>query len=360
MDELNNTDCHNQPTINTGAHMWISAVMFGLGFFGNVAALLILEIQRRRDSRNKDMKPSGLFHIFILSLVVTDLTGTCLTSPVVLLSHAMNTTLVEMIPNCEVVCKYFGFNMTFFSLITLSLLLSTALDRCFAIGYPYLYCQHVTKKWAYVTIAVMFFISIMLSLLPFVGFGRYVQYCPGTWCFIDMNPPDKEDRAYANLFATVMLVLVLTNVVCHGFVVYHLYKMYQRRNRRGSVIATMRSSSKRRMMSMAVEVEHLILLIVMTIIFLICTLPLVFRVYINSTTTHENHPMDLVALRFISFTSIIDPWVFIFLSPGVLNFFWVSFCNAPLGRFSSSACKTSQAKDDHRSHLQTTYTEDKV
>ncbi|XP_037552665.1 prostaglandin E receptor 2a (subtype EP2), partial [Nematolebias whitei] len=328
----------------------ISAIMFGAGIFGNVTALVILEIRRRRDSRAKNLHRTGLFHILIISLVVTDLAGTCLISPVVQLSYAWNMTFVEMMPignGTSSVCHYFGVSMTFFTLATMSLLLAMALDRCFAIGYPYLYSRHVTKKWVYITIPVMFFTFTLFCLLPFAGFGRYVQYCPGTWCFIDMNPDGKEDRAYANIYATIMLVLVLTIVVCNGFVMYHLYKMYKRRNRHRSMMVPTRSNSERRTMSMATEVEHLIMLVFMTIIFIICTLPLVIRVYINSITTdlqYESHSLDLQTLRFISANPIIDPWVFIILSPGVLHFVRRSL-KVPLGSVRSSVRRSSLARE---------------
>ncbi|TMS11769.1 Prostaglandin E2 receptor EP2 subtype [Larimichthys crocea] len=251
------------------------------------------------------------------------------------------------------VCKYFGCTMTFFSLATMSLLFTMALERCFAIGYPYLYNRYVTKKCAYITIPLVFVLCILFCLLPFVGFGAYVQYCPGTWCFIDMNPQGKDDKAYANLYATVMLVLVMSTVVCNGFVVYQLFKMYQRRRRNGrSMMGTTRSSSDRKAMSMAEEVEHLILLVFMTIIFIICTLPLVIRVYLNSIGDTESHRLDLIALRFISVNSIIDPWVFIILSPSVLHFFWASVCRAPMGLARGSIFKSSLAKDNSPANLE--------
>lgn len=274
-----NDTCHLEQHINGDKSPLISAIMFAAGIFGNVAALVILEIRRRRDTRTGEARRRSLFNILITSLVVTDLAGTCLVSPLVQLSYSYNTTLVGMSsPATHSVCKYFGVSMTFFSLATMSLLFTMALERCFAIGYPYLYSRHVTKKCAYITIPLMFLLCTLFCLLPFVGFGTYVQYCPGTWCFIDMNPENSEDRAYANLYATVMLVLVLVIVACNGFVVYQLFKMYQRRRRNGgSVMASTRSTSERRAMSMAEEVEHLILLVFMTIIFIICTLPLVVR-----------------------------------------------------------------------------------
>ncbi|XP_042369325.1 prostaglandin E receptor 2a (subtype EP2) [Plectropomus leopardus] len=361
--DSDNDPCHSKHYIDPTKSPLISAIMFAAGIFGNVAALVILEIRRRRHTRSGDTWRQSLFHVLITSLVVTDLTGTCLVSPLVQLSYSRNTTLVGMSPETHSVCAYFGVSMTFFSLATMSLLLSTALERCFAIGYPYLYSRHVTKKCAYITIPLVFLLCMLFCLLPFAGFGKYVQYCPGTWCFIDMNPVAREDRVYANLYATLMLVLVLAIVACNGFVVYHLFRMYQRRRRNGSsMMGSMRSNSERRTMSMAEEVEHLILLVFMTIIFIICTLPLVIRVYINSIGIRkESHRLDLIALRFISVNSIIDPWVFILLSPSVLHFCWASVCHAPIVNSRGSFFKSSIAKENSPAQLElsrpTEYTE---
>lgn len=286
--------CHSKNHIDSKKTPLISAIMFAAGIFGNVAALVILEIRRRRDIRTGGSRRRALFHILITSLVVTDLAGTCLISPLVQLSYSLNTTLVGMSTGeNKVVCEYFGFSMTFFSLATMSLLFTMALERCLAIGYPYLYSRHVTKKCAYITIPLVFLLCTLFCLLPFARFGKYVQYCPGTWCFIDMNPAEKDDRAYANLYATFMLVLVLAIVACNGFVMYQLFRMYQRRRRNGgSVMASTRSHNERRAMSMAEEVEHLILLVFMTIIFIICTLPLVVRAQqITHSHTRSHVPL---------------------------------------------------------------------
>ncbi|XP_028277895.1 prostaglandin E receptor 2a (subtype EP2) [Parambassis ranga] len=343
-----NDTCHQRQFIDPNESPLISAIMFAAGILGNGAALVILQIRRRRQLRSGGKVRSSMFHILITSLVVTDLAGTCLVSPLVQLSYSSNTTLVGMSGDSISVCSYFGLSMTFFSLATMSLLFITALERCFAIGYPYLYSRHITKKCAYITIPLVFLLCTLFCLVPFAGFGKYVQYCPGTWCFIDMNPSEKEDRAYAMLYATLMLVLVLVIVTCNGFVVYQLFRMYQRRVRYGSMMANSRSANTdRRVMSMAEEVEHLVLLVVMTIIFIICTLPLVIRVYINSIESKsESHSLDLIALRFISINSIIDPWVFILLAPSVLHFFWASACRTPLGASRASVCKSALGKEN--------------
>ncbi|KAL6115482.1 ptger2 [Pungitius sinensis] len=345
--------CHSKLHIDSSQSPLVSAIMFAAGVLGNVAALVILEIRRRRDAKNGNMWRRSLFHVLIVALVITDLTGTCLITPLVQVSYSLNSTLVGMSRGSDSICSYFGVSMTFFSLATMSLLFSMALERCFAIGYPYLYSRHVTKKCAYIAIPVVFLLCTLFCLLPFAGFGKYVQYCPGTWCFIDMNPAEREHRVYANLYATLMLVLVLAIVACNGFVVYQLFRMYRRRRRNGGlVMAAARSGGERRVMSIAEEVEHLILLVFMTIIFMICTLPLVIRVYINNSYDNESHLEDRKALRFISINSIIDPWVFIFLSPSVLHFCWASVCRAPLETFRGSIFRSSIAKESNLTNLE--------
>ncbi|CAL8406888.1 unnamed protein product [Arctogadus glacialis] len=335
--------CHSKQTIDANMSPLISAVMFAAGVFGNVAALVLLEIRRRRESGGAHRR--SLFNVLVTSLVATDLTGTCLVSPLVQVSYSFNTTLVAMTrAGPPVACAYFGFSMTFFSLATMSILFFMALERCLAIGHPYFYGRCVTKKCAYITIPSLFFLCALFCCLPFAGFGEYVQYCPGTWCFLDMNPQKRRHRAYANLYASVMLALVLAIVVCNGSVAHHLVKMYRRRRRNGGSV-TARFKRERGVVSLAEEVEHLILLVFMTIIFIICTMPLVVRVYLNSyDQARESHPAELNALRFISVNSIIDPWVFIFLSPSVLHFCWASACSRPLASPRASALKSSTSE----------------
>uniref|UniRef100_A0A3P9A5Z9 Thromboxane A2 receptor n=1 Tax=Esox lucius TaxID=8010 RepID=A0A3P9A5Z9_ESOLU len=249
-----------------------NAIMFSAGVIGNLAALILLEIRRRKDQSRQRL---SLFHVLVTTLVVTDLMGTCLVSPLVLAAYSFNTTLIAMIPTRPpAMCEYFGFCMTFFGLATLSILFAMAFERCLSIGYPYFYGRHITSRCGYITIPFIYLVCALFCTMPFLGFGDFVQYCPGTWCFIDMNPKMKEDGVYPVLYATVILILVLSVAACNAFVVYHLVLMYRRRKLNGGSVTT-RSKKDRSVLSMTKEVEHLILLVFMTVIFVICTLPLV-------------------------------------------------------------------------------------
>lgn len=74
------------------------------------------------------------------------------------------------------------------------------------------------------------------------------------------------------------------------------------------------------------------------------------RVYINYNGEND-HPSDLIALRFISVNSIVDPWVFILLSPGVQHFCWTSVCQSTLIDQRGSVFKSSLAKENAKLEL---------
>ncbi|KAI4889216.1 hypothetical protein NFI96_022472 [Prochilodus magdalenae] len=338
---VENDSCHRRLTVEPGGGSpELSALMFATGVLGNLLALAVLEFRRQRRCT--------LFRVLVTALVVTDLAGTCLISPVVQVAHALNTSLVGMGGTGDTdgpVCEYFGFTMTLFSLSTLALLLAMALERCIAIAWPYEYVSRASARYGLAAVPTVYALSIAFCALPFAGVGNYVQYCPGTWCFIDMNPQDIKDKVFANVYATLMLVMVLLVVGCNCFEVYHLVLMYRRRVGKWDC-ATVRGKKDRRHFSLAEEVEHLIVLVIMTVIFVICSLPLMIRVYINATQKNEeSHKTDLVALRFISVNSIIDPWVFIILSPSVLRFFWGAICKASK---KGTSYRTSLAKSPGR------------
>ncbi|KAJ8270023.1 hypothetical protein GJAV_G00109450 [Gymnothorax javanicus] len=285
--------------------------MFCAGVIGNVIACVLLETRRRKEcSRERH----SLFRVLVTALVVTDLMGTCAVSPAVLASYANNKTMVALGDN-EVVCKYFGFSMTFFSLATLSILFGMALERCFSIGFPFVYERHFRRRCGYISVALIYAICVIFCVLPFLGVGRYVQYCPGTWCFIDMKPEQPADLIYTSLHATVMVLLISSTVFCNVFVICHLVLMHRRR---GGIRWSTESRDKRHHSFSMTEVDHLLFLVFITVAFAVCSLPLAINHAIG--LRDKSLMNDLLALRFLSINSIIDPWVFIILGPSALRF----------------------------------------
>ncbi|XP_056401144.1 prostaglandin E2 receptor EP2 subtype-like [Hyla sarda] len=312
MDEtLNFTNkCVNTTHLGPNESPAISAVMFSTGVLGNLVALVLLE-RRRRENRGR----ISLFFILVNGLVITDLLGTCMVSPVVLASYSKRLTLYSLN-----LCNYFAFAMTFFSLATMMVLFAMALERAMAIGYPYFYEKFIKKRCGIITFPVIYSFCIIFCLFPLMGFGEFIQYCPGTWCFINMRGQKKEghiSNVYSSLYATLLLILIIAVLTCNFIVIASLLRMHKRQKSRrvGSLM-----NNKRERISMSEEIDHLILLSIMTIAFIICSVPFAVRAYINRADSDKgDDKMDLLALRFLSVNPIIDPWIFTILRPSVLR-----------------------------------------
>uniref|UniRef100_A0A8C4VJ43 Prostaglandin D2 receptor n=1 Tax=Gopherus evgoodei TaxID=1825980 RepID=A0A8C4VJ43_9SAUR len=69
------------------------------------------------------------------------------------------------------------------------------------------------------------------------------------------------------------------------------------------------------------ELDHLVLLALMTVLFTVCSLPLIV-----TFAADFNEKADLTALRFISVNSIVDPWVFIIFRTSVFRKFLHRVC----------------------------------
>ncbi|KAI5090960.1 prostaglandin E2 receptor subtype EP2-like [Silurus meridionalis] len=359
-------------------------LMFSAGVLGNAAALVLLEVRRRRRTQSARGQRSScqLFQVLLTALLVTDLLGTCSVSPLVIAAYTRNES-VRALGGSVDACQHFGFSMTFFSLVTLALLQCMALERCLSIAAPYFYERHLSARCGYLALALVYvsgalfclapvfnysayvqycpgtwcFVDILSSqhahlvyknlyasclllmiactvlcnvcvyvsgalfcLAPVFNYSAYVQYCPGTWCFVDILSSQHAHLVYKNLYASCLLLMIACTVLCNICVIYHLVLMYRRRELHRGSARRFRASTR----SLAEELEHLVLLAFMTITFLICSLPLVIRVYISSFTA--DHTLDLTALLLLSMNPILDPWVFILLSPPVPRLLWGAVC----------------------------------
>lgn len=266
-------DCESRQWLPAGESPAISAAMFSAGVLGNLIALGLLARRWRGDSgRGAGGRGSvSLFYVLVTELVFTDLLGTCLISPVVLASYARNQALVALEPGNRV-CTYFAFAMTFFSLATMLMLFAMALERYVAIGHPYFYQRRFSSRGGLAVLPAIYAASLLLCSLPLLGYGQYVQYCPGTWCFIS-----HRRTAYLQLYATILLLLIVAVLACNFRVIFNLVRMHRRgrRSRCGSTWSGGPGSRRRaERLSVAEEADHLILLAIMTITFAVCSLPI--------------------------------------------------------------------------------------
>ncbi|KAK0148936.1 Prostacyclin receptor [Merluccius polli] len=267
-----NQSCSNITVVNVTTKTAITSFMFVAGVVGNLLALIILGVhQKERHTK------SSAFCILVTGLAVTDLLGTCLLSPPVFVCYAKELSLIGLI-NDHWLCHLFAFAMTFFGLAPMLILCAMAVERCLAISHPYLYSKYVRLSFTRLALVFIYLFTAAFCLLPFMGYGGHRQYCPGTWCFIDMEGEgNRLVLAFSLSYSTLMALLIVVVFVCNGSVIVSLCRMHRsQRTRRGSVLST----GRKRKMSLAwfgqgeEEVDHLMLLALMTLIFVVCSLPL--------------------------------------------------------------------------------------
>ncbi|MEQ2314525.1 hypothetical protein AMECASPLE_013026 [Ameca splendens] len=270
-----NTSCHNTPSIiGYSGKPTTSIIMFLAAVGGNLLALFILGVhQKEHHSR------SSVFCILVTGLALTDLLGTCLLSPPVFICYAHETSLITL--GGDRLCNLFGFAVSFFGLAPTLILCAMALERCLAISHPYFYAVHIRRSFAKFTLFFIYLFSLAFCLLPYGGYGKFRQYCPGTWCFVDMDATG-DDRAnlvlaFSLSYSSLMALLIFIVFVCNGSVIVSLCQMHRNHMvRRGSVV----SVARKKRLSLAwfgrgeEEMDHLVLLALITVIFVVCSLPL--------------------------------------------------------------------------------------
>uniref|UniRef100_H3C2A5 Thromboxane A2 receptor n=1 Tax=Tetraodon nigroviridis TaxID=99883 RepID=H3C2A5_TETNG len=312
--------CNDSLTVNVQSKPAPSIIMFLAGVVGNLLALLILGFHQKEHRAR-----SSVFCILVTGLALTDLLGTCILSPTVFTCYARNLSLISL--GGERLCSLFGFAMSFFGLAPMLILCAMAVERCLAISHPYFYSVHIRCSFAKITLSLIYLFSLVFCLLPYAGYGQFRQYCPGTWCFIDMDAAGDERaslvRAFSLSYSSLMALLILAVFVCNGSVIVSLCQMHRSQLvRRGSVVST----GRRRRMSLALfgpgeeEMEHLVLALI-TVIFAVCSLPLTIAGFINSISPFCGDQENLTAFRFYAFNPIADPWVFIICRKSVFQHF---------------------------------------
>ncbi|XP_036392520.1 prostacyclin receptor [Megalops cyprinoides] len=338
-----NTTCENTTAIHSDGNPVVSTLMFIAGVAGNLTALAILGVHQK-EQRTK----SSVFCILVTGLAVTDLLGTCFLSPLVFVCYARRASLLGLVGN-QRLCGLFAFAMTFFGLASMLILCAMAVERCLAISHPYFYAKYVRRSFAKVTLLLIYVFTCAFCSLPFFGVGRHKQYCPGTWCFIKMEAEGEgaeEERgvlAFSLSYASLMALLIAAVFVCNGSVIVSLCRMHRSHlSRRGSVLSTGR---KRKMSAWfgqgEEEVDHLVLLASMTVIFVICSLPLTICGFVSAVTPYESDKQNLLAFRFSALNPIVDPWVFILFRKAVFRYLRSLFhCRLPRGALKSTTHST--------------------
>ncbi|XP_036374706.1 prostaglandin E2 receptor EP4 subtype-like [Megalops cyprinoides] len=295
-----------------------SATMFTVGVLGNLVAIVVLYISKKEQKETT-------FYTLVCGMAITDLLGTCFTSPVVIATYVTNRW-----PGGELLCHFFSFSMLFFGSAGMSILCAMAVERYLAINHAYFYSHYVDRTMARLTLVATYLANIVLCVMPSFGFGKHIRHFPGTWCFLDWRATEPLAASYSFVYGGFMLMLIGVTVSCNFAVCRSLVLMSQRR-RIVRAESSGHGGSERRFpklssVSSAAEIQMFWLLIFMTIVFLVCSIPLVVRIFVNqlygpahiSAGGKPDYRSDLLAIRFASFNPILDPWVYILCRKNLL------------------------------------------
>ncbi|KAM4875191.1 prostaglandin E2 receptor EP4 subtype [Thomomys bottae] len=326
----------------------IPAVMFIFGVVGNVVAIVVLCKSRKEQKETT-------FYTLVCGLAVTDLLGTLLVSPVTIATY-----MKGQWPGEQPLCDYSTFILLFFGLSGLSIICAMSIERYLAINHAYFYSHYVDKRLAGLTLFAVYVSNVLFCALPGMGLGHSRRQYPGTWCFIDWTTNVTAYAAFSYMYAGFSSFLILATVLCNVLVCGALLRMHRQFMRRTSLgleqhhaaaaafVASASSAAAatgrgnlaaspalprssggdfRRRRSFrriaGAEIQMVILLIATSLVVLICSIPLVVRVFINQLYQPDvvrdiSKNPDLQAIRIASVNPILDPWIYILLRKTVL------------------------------------------
>ncbi|OCT98768.1 prostaglandin E2 receptor EP4 subtype [Xenopus laevis] len=310
------SDALNVVSPRVGSPPTIPAVMFVFGVVGNLIAIIVLCKSR------KEQKEST-FYTLVCGLALTDLLGTCLVSPVTIATYMRG-----QWPGGEALCEYSSFILLFFGLSGLSIICAMSIERYLAINHAYFYNHYVDKKLAGLTLFAIYVSNVLFCALPGMGLGKSTLQYPRTWCFIDWRTNVSRHAAFSYMYAGFSSFLILATVLCNVLVCVALIRMHRQFVRRTSLGTDNRMSDFKRRRSFGrmagAEIQMVIVLIGTSVVVVICSTPLVVRIFINQLyqpEVVENIPKnpDLQAIRIASVNPILDPWIYILLRKTVLS-----------------------------------------
>ncbi|XP_048224267.1 prostaglandin E2 receptor EP4 subtype [Perognathus longimembris pacificus] len=321
----------------------IPAVMFIFGVVGNLVAIVVLCKSRKEQKETT-------FYTLVCGLAVTDLLGTLLVSPVTIATY-----MKGQWPGEQPLCDYSTFILLFFGLSGLSIICAMSIERYLAINHAYFYSHYVDKRLAGLTLCAVYVSNVLFCALPSMGLGHSQRQYPGTWCFIDWTTNVTAYAAFSYMYAGFSSFLILATVLCNVLVCGALLRMHRQFMRRTSLgteqhhaaaaaaaaaasaagrahpaasPALPRLGDFRRRRSFrriaGAEIQMVILLIATSLVVLICSIPLVVRVFINqlyqpAVVRDISKNPDLQAIRIASVNPILDPWIYILLRKTVLS-----------------------------------------
>ncbi|XP_014670740.1 PREDICTED: prostaglandin E2 receptor EP4 subtype-like [Priapulus caudatus] len=282
-------------------------ITFLAGIVGNIIALAVLRRTRADVSR-------GIFYVLVGALVVTDLVGQLLTTPIPLLVYVNGLRWV----GGDGVCRAHAFVMMCAGLMTPAIVCTMAVERYMCLKRPYFYQTNCTRRRARVYLAALCAFTVLLAACPLLGWGATALQYPGTWCFVDSSASRPADVAYTYVYALYTLATIGVTVWCNVAVIGVLLKLRRRRTRENSPSEQTNfgggggsgggGGGKR---PRGVEMQMVVLLVAITLTFIVCWSPLMIEIILSQSSGLQHQHLSLMAIRLASINQILDPWLYI-------------------------------------------------
>ncbi|RUS80322.1 hypothetical protein EGW08_011923, partial [Elysia chlorotica] len=243
----------------------VPSAMFAAGAIGNTLALVLMATSPVEQRRTH-------FYKLMFGLALTDLMGTCTTSPVAINIYATGAKLETHMP----LCHYFSFMLMFAAFATMSVVCAMAVERYICLCHPYFYQCKLPKSYARYALIISWTLSGIIAALPLVGLGRSVAQFPRTWCFFDATSRRPQDRAFSIIFASITLLAIGVTLCCNVAAIYSVLAL-RRRQKALKTSQGPAGSGGRSLAHRFAELHMLVILVGVTIIFTSCFAPLMVR-----------------------------------------------------------------------------------
>ncbi|KAH8379316.1 hypothetical protein KR009_004179 [Drosophila setifemur] len=190
-----------------------SAIVMGLGVFGNSLALIILA----RKKHNKNSKYTMMLR--------------CLaTNNLVALLGMLTTTILKYNLSDEVLQSYVRLDCVghvvwrFFGLSSGCIAAVMAAERWMALARPFIYHKHITYELIRKSINSILIVAVIITFLPFTGFGAYIDESnpEKLKCIRYRDAQGVWNKSYAVLFMVFGSLLCIVIVACNLFVAHTL------------------------------------------------------------------------------------------------------------------------------------------
>ncbi|XP_071808023.1 uncharacterized protein, partial [Asterias amurensis] len=192
-------------------------------FIGLIANILAVFITYSCAKENNEHRPT-IPAILTRALLATDLSATVFFLLRGMFFSVYNNTLIQ--------CDLDLASNLIFSWVSGLINMLMSCDRCLALGTPFFYHTHATRRITYIALAISVLIATLISCLPVMGFGAYKVYIHEEYHCLAPGDLQAKATVYDFHFNVLFFILGLGVIVIiyasNAVVLFHLLKLNKR------------------------------------------------------------------------------------------------------------------------------------